>query len=53
MLEERREGESNPRIGLLQSPALPLGYPAVFVKACEVMENAVGVNRGVRAKMRR
>ena len=25
---ERRERESNPRIGVLQTPALPLGYPA-------------------------
>ena len=24
----RRGGESNPRIGVLQTPALPLGYPA-------------------------
>ena len=27
--KERREPESNRRIGLLQSPALPLGYPAI------------------------
>lgn len=25
----RRGGESNPRIGVLQTPALPLGYPAI------------------------
>jgi hypothetical protein len=25
---ERRGRESNPRIGVLQTPALPLGYPA-------------------------
>ena len=29
---ERRERESNPRIGVLQTPALPLGYPAVKLR---------------------
>ena len=28
----RRGSESNRRMGLLQSPALPLGYPAVWEK---------------------
>ena len=29
--KERRGTESNRRMGLLQSPALPLGYPAVTI----------------------
>src|SRR5439155_20378745 len=34
----RRGSESNRRIRLLQSPALPLGYPAV---TCDAQHNAV------------
>jgi hypothetical protein len=45
--EKRRGRESNPRIAVLQTATLPLGYPAdsekrQTISACGVSVNAVG-----------
>ena len=40
-LEERRGRESNPRIAVLQTATLPLGYPAVFARADNIVVAAL------------
>lgn len=37
LLKWRRGSESNRRMGLLQSPALPLGYPAIKLKKSPIL----------------
>ena len=42
--EKRRGRESNPRIAVLQTATLPLGYPAVFKETPTIWARHNGVN---------
>ena len=42
--ETRRGRESNPRIAVLQTATLPLGYPAVFEETQTIWARRNGVN---------